>query len=302
MLLKKSISLMALALVAGVLAGCIREDRSDCPCDVFLDFVYTGDGDTDIFPDKIDRVNMYIYRASDKSLAGELVLDSPVLDREQGTHLSLSPGDYRIVCWGNVMENTQVETSYDEARVAEPVMFRGTEQFTGTDPLYFSELEISVPESLQDVHATCKFESAHIDMYVHLKGFRGAFGPDAAPDARISFSHSGCPAYTDFFNNPSDGQQCDVFPELMEDPEDEESYILVYNVLRFSEQDENRLVITDPSDGSEIYSLSVSRFLADHGIGVDGIHEAVVPVRIILGPYGIQTVEWNIEDVKPGFD
>ena len=88
----------------------------------------------------------------------------------------------------------------------------------------------------------------------------------------------------------------------MEDPEDEESYIHVYNVLRFSEQDENRLVITDPSDGSEIYSLSVSRFLANHGRGVDGIQEAVVPVRIILGPYGIQTVEWNIEDVKPGFD
>ena len=64
MLLKKSISLMALALVAGVLAGCIREDRSDCPCDVFLDFVYTGDGDTDIFPDKIDRVNMYILKGS----------------------------------------------------------------------------------------------------------------------------------------------------------------------------------------------------------------------------------------------
>ena len=41
-----------------LLTGCIREDRSDCSCDVFLDFLYTGDGQTDIFPDKIDKVNM----------------------------------------------------------------------------------------------------------------------------------------------------------------------------------------------------------------------------------------------------
>lgn len=292
------------ALVAAVLclvSGCIREDRSDCTCDVLLSFIYTGDGDTDIFPEKIDRVNLYVYSADGRTLVGEYVFDKAALTESQGAHLHLAPGEYRIVCWGNAFEKTHVHTVYNEDKVAEPVFFTPeTDTFTGSDALYFSEAEISVPETLVDVEETCFFESSHIDMYVMLKGFKGAIGP-SGDEVGITFGHTGCPAWTDFFNTASD-EKCEVFPELADDPENADSYILEYNVLRFTEDEPTSIVLTDSADGRELYTLSLPEFIDRYGVEVDGKQEAIVGIRLTLGPVGVTVEEWNVEDVTPGFD
>lgn len=290
---------ISLIAAFSLLTGCIREDRSDCTCDVLLSFIYMGDGDDDIFPEKIDQVNMYVYSAADNSLAGEYVFDKDALTAEQGAHLHLFPGNYRIVCWGNMFENTQVEKTYSEAKVAEPVWFK-SDSYTGTDPLYFSDVEISVPESLQDVTETCEFESSHIDMYVKLKGFKGAMG-QSGEEVTVNVSHTGCPAYTDFFNVPA-AEKCEVMPEIMDDPEDEDSYIMQYNVLRFTEDEATSLILTNSADGNEIYTVSIPDFIDRYEIEVDGKQEAAVAIQITLGPVGVEVVEWNIEDVFPGFD
>lgn len=290
---------ISLIAAFSLLTGCIREDRSDCTCDVLLSFIYMGDGDDDIFPEKIDQVNMYVYSAADNSLAGEYVFDKDALTAEQGAHLHLFPGNYRIVCWGNMFENTQVEKTYSEAKVAEPVWFK-SDSYTGTDPLYFSDVEISVPESLQDVTETCEFESSHIDMYVKLKGFKGAMG-QSGEEVTVNVSHTGCPAYTDFFNVPA-AEKCEVMPEIMDDPEDEDSYIMQYNVLRFTEDEATSLILTNSADGNEIYTVSIPDFIDRYEVEVDGKQEAAVAIQITLGPVGVEVVEWNIEDVFPGFD
>lgn len=290
---------ISLIAAFSLLTGCIREDRSDCTCDVLLSFIYMGDGDDDIFPEKIDQVNMYVYSAADNSLAGEYVFDKDALTAEQGAHLHLFPGNYRIVCWGNMFENTQVEKTYSEAKVAEPVWFK-SDSYTGTDPLYFSDVEISVPESLQDVTETCEFESSHIDMYVKLKGFKGAMG-QSGEEVAVNVSHTGCPAYTDFFNVPA-AEKCEVMPEIMNDPEDEDSYIMQYNVLRFTEDEATSLILTNSADGNEIYTVSIPDFIDRYEVEVDGKQEAAVAIQITLGPVGVEVVEWNIEDVFPGFD
>lgn len=286
-----------------LLTGCIREDRSDCSCDVFLDFLYTGDGQTDIFPDKIDKVNMYVYSAADRSLAGEYELDKAALTEYQGIHLYLRPGDYRIVCWGNAAERTHIHKVYDEAKVGEPVWFKSDEFFTGNDELYFSELEISVPETLRDVEGTCNFECSHIDMYVQLKGFKGAIGPDGQK-ADIVVAHTGLPAYTDFFNVPAQNEKCEVIPEIHDDPDNEDSYILKYHVLRFSEQEETAIDIRD-LEGNSILDdgpISVTDFISNYGVEIDDVQEASVAIKLTLGPVGVEVADWNIVDVKPGFD
>lgn len=299
----KSGLLILLGAAFCLLTGCIREDRSDCSCDVFLDFLYTGDGQTDIFPDKIDKVNMYVYSAADRSLAGEYELDKAALTEHQGIHLYLRPGDYRIVCWGNAAERTHIHKVYDEAKVAEPVWFKSDEFFTGNDELYFSELEISVPETLRDVEGTCNFECSHIDMYVQLKGFKGAIGPDGQ-EADIVVAHTGLPAYTDFFNVPAQNEKCEVIPEIHDDPDNEDSYILRYHVLRFSEQEETAIDIRD-LEGNSILDegpISVTDFIRNYGVEIDGVQEASVAIKLTLGPIGVEVADWNIVDVKPGFD
>ena len=299
----KSGLLILLGAAFCLLTGCIREDRSDCSCDVFLDFLYTGDGQTDIFPDKIDKVNMYVYSAADRSLAGEYELDKAALTEHQGIHLYLRPGNYRIVCWGNAADRTHIHKVYDEAKVAEPVWFKSDEFFTGNDELYFSELEISVPETLRDVEDTCNFECSHIDMYVQLKGFKGAIGPDGQK-ADIAVAHTGLPAYTDFFNVPAQNEKCEVIPEIHDDPDNEDSYILKYHVLRFSEQEETAIDIRD-LEGNSILDdgpISVTDFISNYGVEIDDVQEASVAIKLTLGPVGVEVADWNIVDVKPGFD
>ena len=283
--------------------GCIREDRSDCTCDVFLDFVYTGDGNTDIFPDKIGNVNLYVYSAQDNSLVAEYALDKASLTELQGIRMHLRPGSYRIVCWGNAADRTHIHKVYDEAKVAEPVWFKSDEFFTGNDELYFSELEISVPETLRDVEGTCNFECSHIDMYVQLKGFKGAIGPDGQ-EADIVVAHTGLPAYTDFFNVPAQDERCEVIPEIQDDPDNDDSYILKYHVLRFSEQEETAIDIRD-LEGNSILDegpISVTDFIRNYGVEIDGVQEASVAIKLTLGPIGVEVADWNIVDVKPGFD
>lgn len=299
----KSRLLILLGTAFCLLTGCIREDRSDCSCDVFLDFLYTGDGQTDIFPDKIDKVNMYVYSAADRSLAGEYELDKAALTEHQGIHLYLRPGNYRIVCWGNAADRTHIHKVYDEAKVAEPVWFKSDEFFTGNDELYFSELEISVPETLRDVEGTCNFECSHIDMYVQLKGFKGAIGPDGQ-EADIVVAHTGLPAYTDFFNVPAQDERCEVIPEIQDDPDNDDSYILKYHVLRFSEQEETAIDIRD-LEGNSILDegpISVTDFIRNYGVVIDDVQEASVAIKLTLGPVGVEVADWNIVDVKPGFD
>lgn len=291
--------LISAVTAAACLSGCIWEDRSDCACDVILAFRYYGDGDTDIFRDKIGKVNLYVYSADGHSLEGEYSFDAAALAESQGTHLQLRPGDYRIVCWGNVLENTRVHTVYDEAKVAEPGFFGQGQSFSGTDDLYFSSIEITVPETLADVVDTCMFECSHIDMMLKLKGFKGAIGA-RSEDGSITVTHKGCPAYTDFHNVPS-REKCDVVPELKDDPDEADSYILEYKVLRFSENENTSIVLTG-GDGRELYSLSVPQFIDTYGLELDGKQEAGLSIRIILGPTGISMEEWNIEDVTPGFD
>ena len=293
--LRYNISVLLIAAMAGLSSGCIREDRSDCTCDVLLSFVYTGDGTSDIFPEKIDKVSLYVYSAGDNSLAGTYKFDKSDLTELQGAHIRLVPGDYRIVCWGNAADRTHVHTVYDEAHVAEPAHLSSGLSFNGTDDLYFSDLEVTVPETLVDVSGVCEFESSHIDMYVKLRGFKNAL------PTTVKLTHTGCPEYTDFFNSPS-SDKCDVEPVIMDDPEEENSYLLVYNVLRFTESEDTDIVLTTADDGREFYRLSVPEFVDRYGIDVDGKQEARVAIIITLGPTGVDVSEWNIEDVDPGFD
>ncbi len=293
--LRYNISVLLIAAMAGLSSGCIREDRSDCTCDVLLSFVYTGDGTSDIFPEKIDKVSLYVYSAGDNSLAGTYEFDKSDLTELQGAHIRLVPGDYRIVCWGNAADRTHVHTVYDEAHVAEPAHLSSGLSFNGTDDLYFSDLEVTVPETLVDVSGVCEFESSHIDMYVKLRGFKNAL------PTTVKLTHTGCPEYTDFFNSPS-SDKCDVEPVIMDDPEEENSYLLVYNVLRFTESEKTDIVLATADEGREFYRLSIPEFVDRYGIDVDGKQEARVAIIITLGPTGVDVSEWNIEDVDPGFD
>ena len=101
----KRIKIIGSLLLLLLFSACIKESQDDC--DVYVYFSYLGDTDEEIFPQKIDKVNLYVYDES-----GVLVMNR-VFDREelrlsQGTALDLPRGNYHLVCWGNAYETTRI--------------------------------------------------------------------------------------------------------------------------------------------------------------------------------------------------
>ncbi len=290
---------MTLTVAVALAAGCIRDDRSDCTCSVDLSFLYYGDGTSDIFPTKVDKVNLYVY-SSANVLVEEHTYNKSALSERQGAHLDLMPGDYHIVLWGNAFDNTTVKTDWASASVSEPAWTKA-DSYVGTDSLYFSCIDLNVPTTLVDVNETCYFDCSHIDMHVKVTGFVGAFEEDGTLITSITLNHTNCPAWTDFNNVPSTADLCEVNPPASADPDDSSAYIFTYNVLRFKEADPTTLEIKD-QNGNVAYTVDLAQFIADNAIALDDVQEAEVRVEISLNGVTVEVIEWIVEEVTPGFD
>lgn len=87
--------------------GCkpVFEDRSHCAeCgNVVIDFQYLIENNTDLFAENINQVEVAVFDSK-----GDFVMRKTItkesLDAFQGVRLNLDPGQYRMVCWGNVTE------------------------------------------------------------------------------------------------------------------------------------------------------------------------------------------------------
>ena len=79
--MKKAIILYILLLVT--VTGCIKENLDDCETTLY--FSYLGDGTKEIFPQKIEKVDMYIYNQNN------VFVQKTVLNRKavSYTHLTL---------------------------------------------------------------------------------------------------------------------------------------------------------------------------------------------------------------------
>ena len=81
--MKKAIILYILLLVT--VTGCIKENLDDCETTLY--FSYLGDGTKEIFPQKIEKVDMYIYNQNNVFVQ-KTVLNRKELNRQRGTEFA----------------------------------------------------------------------------------------------------------------------------------------------------------------------------------------------------------------------
>lgn len=284
--------LLSMIVTLPLAGGCIRENMDDCKGKVTLRFRYVGDGTTDIFPEKIEHVTMYVYSIADGSLAAIQKYDDNALAAYQGADVMLFPGRYEVVCWGNALDETTIN---EGEKIAANGYFENTDIATN-DPLYYGTIEIEVPETLVENNYICDFVCSHVKFRVRVEGF------DQTTMGVPSLELTQLASFTDFDNVPSDEERCSYHPVLAAGSDGEQTvYTAEFNTLRFN--DDNDIMLRLHSDETRVvaHEFPLADFLHEHNIAVEGVNEVTVPIRIRFSPIGVTIDDWDSVPVNPDF-
>lgn len=289
--MKKAIILYILLLVT--VTGCIKENLDDCETTLY--FNYLGDGTQDIFLQKIEKVDMYIYNENNVCIQ-KTVLNKSELRRQQGTTLNLPSGQYHVVCWGNSLDDTKINdgASLKNSIVAAPHYFT-KELISTNDSLYFGEKEIAIINEGYKVD-TVPFNSAHIKMHIELEGLDASdMRAEALPVSIEMGNLSSTVDFTKTFSN----ERVTYYPTVRFDS-GTQKFGAKFNVLRFNNENEVYLQLRNTQTGEGLYTLQLKDFMKDNDITVDGINEAAIGIRIYFNGTAVTVKPWNEEVIRPG--
>ena len=289
---------LTLLLAGGLSTSCIKEDHSDCYNVYRLALSYQGDGKTEIFQEKIDRVQMYVFDAKGTCVASERLSDEAVQARVT-TLPPLEPGDYRIVCVGNAYE-TGVEGlssgKMENITFADMDYITG-ETVSGNDPLYWSSIDYTIApydEYKQIETKTTYFASSHFDVTVDIIGVPALTKASGYPTIELV----GVSPQTDF-NNKAKGQATTYVMTASHDGN--RTLSAVNNIMRHTNQSSVYLRLADAS-GASLVEVKFAEHIAKHGIDVTK-QECIIPFEIEFSSYEVTVTvpSWYIESVTPEF-
>lgn len=275
-------------LLTILLPGCIKEDMEDCAA--YLYFSYLGDFNKEIFPQKIGKVNLYVYDQNE-NLVKTITLNKSDLDKSQGTMLNLPGGDYHIVCWGNAYGETQINdnSSLNTGIVAAPAYFT-KETIVSNDSIYIGSKDIHIAGNA-NTSDTVYFSSSHIKMLVRLIGLDGTTSP-------IEIQMGNLSPTVDFRKNFSTDKAI-YYPTAVYN-ENTENYDARFNVLRFNDDNDVYINLIDKETNETIYALKLKDFMLENHISVNGINEAFIGISFRFNGFNVTVKPWDEEEIIPG--
>lgn len=282
-------------LLVVLATGCIKEDME--PCDVNLIFRYLGDGTKDIFPEKIEKLDLYVYGESE-ALIETISLDQGDLKRFQGTSLILPAGKYRVVCWGNSESNTLLKqvSALSTAVAAAPHYFT-KELISTNDSLYFGSRQIEIFQN-NSIADTVYFSSSHIKMRIELEGLEDIATADGYSPIEIEIGN--LKPTVDFTNTFSSENV--LYRPIVYREDDKSAFLSKLNVLRFNDDNTVYINLINKKSNNLIYTLKLKDFMKDNRITVDGINEVTIGIRFRFNGTSVTVSPWDEEVIKPGFD
>lgn len=292
-------SLMTALLMWGFFSSCISEDHSDCTNQYIVQLSYMGDGTTEIFNDKIERVQMYIFDNQQNVLVSYQLADEDVIYRR--TLLPpLDEGDYRIVFIGN-MFSTGVSGldsgTYSDMGFASDAYWDNKE-IAGNDSLYFAEVDCRIKpysDTRLQTMMRADFESSHYDVSVEIIGVQ--------PDTKSGGGYptvvlSGVLPVTDF-NNEACGAPTDY---VLETSHDGVSTLTAECCIMRHLVHEDVYMKVIAADGSEIVSVNFEEFISAHRDVIDcSKNEVLIPFTVKFNSVDVSVTipDWIIKDLIP---
>lgn len=292
---------LCLFLVGGLSASCIREDNSDCHNIYHLALSYQGDGTTEIFQEKIDRVDLYVFDQNSNCVSSTRLTDAE-LEAQLTTLPPLEPGDYRIVCVGNAYET---KVSDLDSKNLSNITFAAEdyisgETVSGNDPLYWSAIDYTIApysEYKMEETRTTYFASSHYDIIVEVVNAPDHIGKN--PKIELV----GVSPQTDF-HNTAKGTATDYIMDTVHDGV--KTTTAVNNIMRHKNHDEVYLRVTG-EDGTEVAFVNFAEHLAENiGYINPELHECQIPFLIefvdVTLDVNISVPSWFIEHITPDFN
>lgn len=274
----KAIKGLIIFLAAGLLAGCIKDDRSDCideNANLVLNFEYFDLEGKDIFADRIDVVDLVIFDEF-KNFYAWIPISQQELEEFQGYRMEVEPGDYYMVCWANNRSsgNGDAQTPgmsylyHSNPETADPLHYAPDKRFVGTD-------EGTRTRSLEDgtwkltvaptgtTEDTMGFMSAHRTVNVYMKDFPGMDGSEPAfPEVTIN----NLSAYYDFTLARSPETTYFVQTSNVVTVEGERYCYASFYIPHFDYDDDIDVVITGNGEYSYNYSIPMEEILELHEV------------------------------------
>ena len=295
----KSLALW-LVLMGGLSTSCIQEDFSECHNVYRLGLSYLGDENTEIFPEKIGSVHMYVFDEHNVCVASNQLSAADVQARLT-TLPPLDAGDYRIVCIGNAY-NTTIEGlssgEYEQMIFADSNYAIG-EAVSGNDSLYWSTTDYTIAPYDEHKQAETRmtyFASSHFDILVEVAGLENLHRKTVLQSIELV----GMSPQTDF-NNVAKGKATTYFMEYTQNADG--TLKSTSNIMRLSNHSAAYLRLAG-ADGSSLIEVNLAQHIARYNIDATK-QECVIPFRIEFLPntssVSITLPTWFVVNITPEF-
>jgi hypothetical protein len=315
---KLTLSLLCVA----ALAGCVRQELEECLTTINLS--YRGDGDTEIFSEKISHVDLYVFSEDERVVDGFNHYQlTPAEIAAQSVQVQLPTGaNYTAVAICNMensavadLENGNIFDSKIMHPVTHPDIQTGDRRVDTQDHLYGGDEALEIPQTAGTTH-TINLVSGHAEMIVEVFGFEEVYGATTRQGTTgLELEHRGLPAYTDFSGNAiiPESEWISQFPPRRRVAEEVERsmYTHEYQVMR----DVKGSTIHIYNGDEEVVSIDVEKYVHEKLMpnpNIPGpydengnlLQEAVIPIRIDLlsdVEFTVTIPDWALEDVTPEF-
>lgn len=300
---------LILCTIAVLASSCINENSEGClpKENLILRFSYNNNNGTDIFPETIQKVDIFIFDQQGKLVLQQTKEQTELADFS-GSKLELPPGKYRIVCWGNAFDKTGF-TGVAIGQKLENVFLHYTKGMGTTfpvngDPLHYAPSRaefttgfwITIPDT-EIVMATIPFNSAHIKIEVYIKGLqdKSPQGELLAPIVEVTEMPEG---YT--FDRQPFGSSIS-FRDFSSYKQPTEPATITFHTPLFTPETPAHVLIRKASDNLLLTDINLSHFIKTNKIEISETAQTIIPILVEYKQTAVvvSVPEWIQKPTKP---